>query len=699
MFFAAESLVQLRPSLPMRLQCVMTPLLLLSVSIFAQPTAAFVLQRRQQLHSPQLHSPLHRPLSPLRPTQAASSHYLPFDSSPRPPPSSPSTTATSLHALSKRRVAILDGAELCSIETYLAEEGSDDDGNSNAELPPRSGGMSVPRLGYLSVVAGTTTSAGVSAGGSGGQSTESNERRVVGVELPRGTQETATDNTISLGNNINLYPNSVATIPPGVSYDDAISTMIASLSGVHCAVPTLEEVGGAAASTAGEGEEKGDEGESNNGVFVGGKVVVLGGGEYATFVADAMACLGVDEVYLITNRGGGSRPKQLRSDKVKVMGPAVGSDEIGFAQSIGTFDSIVDTLSEEVPSVITELYNRHQCDRYVSTYSQSQKIIRDKGILFGRDVARKYVVDAVTKSLLMSSGSGGSGGSGSSNNSKSRSNCIIPPKGFGPNTVQKLLDGGVLYKAKQGGGGWNKNNEDVYVREWSLKDFWEYTSWPRDSDGGGDTRYGLPVLETDDVDVDDEYDMVYSMSKADDEGSSGGGGGGGYEDSLPTLRTRAGTGAGAPPNPYVLEVRGVEGLNSNIVAPGRHAVVFCSATWCRTCRSLKPKYTKIAREALSSSSSSGNSGGAVDDDDDDGDGGEEEKITYAEADTTGTMGKLLSNYLDVEAVPAFVLFRSGKVYGEPLSISRLPSKKLDLAVEMLISGKDFDRKALAELEQ
>ena len=77
----------------------------------------------------------------------------------------------------------------------------------------------------------------------------------------------------------------------------------------------------------------------------------------------------------------------------------------------------------------------------------------------------------------------------------------------------------------------------------------------------------------------------------------------------------------------------------------------------------------------------------------------DEELTYAEADTTGVNGKVLSKYLDVEAVPAFVLFRCGKMYGEPLSISRLPSKKLDLAVEMLVSGKEFDRKALEAIGQ
>ena len=345
------------------------------------------------------------------------------------------------------------------------------------------------------------------------------------------------------------------------------------------------------------------------------------------------------------------------------MPPCIGPDDTGFSEYIDTFDCLVDTLAEEPPSVITELSRQHNCERYVSTYSKSQQIIRDKGILFGRDAAKQYVVDAATNSLL-------------SGNASSTNINLVPPKGFGTQTVQKLLDAGVVYRPRDQ----KMTNKDVFVREWSLKDFWEFTSWPRDADGEGNTRYGLPVLDTED------FDLVYAMSLAEDEANAMAeeGSGSGDEESMPSLRRVAPSqlSRGAAYNPYVMDVNGVEGLNRQIVGPRKHAVVFCSASWCRTCRSLKPKYTKIAREAG----------------DDNGDDGKEE-ITFAEADTTGTQGKILSRYLDVEAVPAFVLFKSGKIYGEPLSISRLPSKKLNLAVELLLSGQEYDAEAIDALER
>ena len=355
---------------------------------------------------------------------------------------------------------------------------------------------------------------------------------------------------------------------------------------------------------------------------------------------------------------------------VKVLPPCIGSDDTGFSEYINTFDCLVDTLAEEPPSVITELSRQHNCERYVSTYSKSQQIIRDKGILFGRDVAKKYVVDAATNSLLIGDAS--------------RSVNLLPPKGFGSRTVQKLLDAGVVYRPRDQ----KMTNKDVFVREWSLKDFWEFTSWPRDADGEGNTRYGLPVLDTED------FDLVYAMSLAEDEANAAvaNGGDSGDEESVPTLRRVApDLPRGAADNPYVTDINGVEGLNRQIVGPRKHAVVFCSASWCRTCRSLKPKYTKIAREAMAEVEDGRKSTtGDIDILDN--------EITFAEADTTGTNGKILSRYLDVDAVPSFVLFKSGKLYGEPLSISRLPSKKLNLAVELLRSGQEYDAAAIEALD-
>ena len=84
---------------------------------------------------------------------------------------------------------------------------------------------------------------------------------------------------------------------------------------------------------------------------------------------------------------------------VKVMKPEVGNEEIAFSEWLGEFDALVDTLADEVPSIISELRRRNKCDRYVSTFSQSQKIIREKGLLFGRGDAKEYVMSTMTRSI------------------------------------------------------------------------------------------------------------------------------------------------------------------------------------------------------------------------------------------------------------------------------------------------------------
>ena len=108
---------------------------------------------------------------------------------------------------------------------------------------------------------------------------------------------------------------------------------------------------------------------------------------------------------------------------------------------------------------------RHGCDNYISTFTNSQSIIKDDGLIFGPGNAKNYILDAaqdVTKMLP------------------------CPPGDFGQ-TVQTLLQANVIYT----------NHEErvakqnrVLCRGWAISDFWELTSWPRDSSGGFDVRFG-----------------------------------------------------------------------------------------------------------------------------------------------------------------------------------------------------------------
>lgn len=182
---------------------------------------------------------------------------------------------TLLNAVSKRQVSVLDGAELYSVESFLAAE---ENGSNNDKPPPRSG---LARLGFLTVVAGT-----VADEGEGDNDAKFLGKRVVGVEIPAGaSSEDSKSSGISLGGGVNLHKDSVATIPDAISDADAIATMMASLSAVHCALPISENIGG-----------------SSDATIISGKAVVVGGGEYATFAADALATLGADVFQISTGK-------------------------------------------------------------------------------------------------------------------------------------------------------------------------------------------------------------------------------------------------------------------------------------------------------------------------------------------------------------------------------------------------------------
>lgn len=88
--------------------------------------------------------------------------------------------------------------------------------------------------------------------------------RVVGIQA-----EDTDDDTISLDDSTFLYKDSMATIPKQVKEQDAMTTLLASLVGVHCVLPAVEEIGG-----------------SDSDSFVSGKVVVMGGSDYACFAAE-----------------------------------------------------------------------------------------------------------------------------------------------------------------------------------------------------------------------------------------------------------------------------------------------------------------------------------------------------------------------------------------------------------------------------
>ena len=134
----------------------------------------------------------------------------------------------SLAAVSQSQVAALDGAEWISLQWHLMERNVISRGRFS-------------QVGSMTVVTGTN-----------------GKERVVGIQAPSQNEETTT--TIKLNEDTHIYKSSTATIPPSVSDQTAISTVLGALVGVHCVLPKLQHLGGSD-----------DEDDS----FVSGKVLFL----------------------------------------------------------------------------------------------------------------------------------------------------------------------------------------------------------------------------------------------------------------------------------------------------------------------------------------------------------------------------------------------------------------------------------------
>jgi hypothetical protein len=114
-----------------------------------------------------------------------------------------------------------------------------------------------------------------------GRGSEDNNCRVVAMQCMEDGDGNKDKNSI-------VYKDSIARIPDKVSDMDAISTYITSLSTIYCALPKIDNIGGAL-------------GES----ITTGKSVVLGSSDIACFAAEGLASLGID-VTIVNNKGSAS---------------------------------------------------------------------------------------------------------------------------------------------------------------------------------------------------------------------------------------------------------------------------------------------------------------------------------------------------------------------------------------------------------
>jgi len=422
-------------------------------------------------------------------------------------------------------------------------------------------------------------------------------------------------------------------------------------------------------------------------------VLILGGNERAVAAAQGLHALGV-KVTLVTPDG--RRPSTLRvqpsssssssssttSTLLQVLSPAVNREQDGMSENssnrkdddneeddssvisvcdyLGEFDAVLDTVGDESGSstCLRLLQNRHNCPTYVSTVSQAQRIVEQKGLVFGRGAAQQHV-DQVSKqySTVWSS------------------HAFEPPRYFGA-TVQALLEAGCTTSALV-------IAKNKLVRSWSLSEYWEGATWPRDA--GSNVRFGLPSLEADE-------DRAYRLSGRDDEDDEDDDAG--YQKPRKIVDGE---------NPHVMQLVGVKGVLEEIMNPQRDGLLFLSAPFCRTCRYLTPQYQRLARRETEKTAmimtSTTTTTTLATSETTSGASNMTREIFFAKADATGKVGKELGRRLNIDAVPTFILFKNGRRFGKPLTITRLPSKKLELAIEFLRQDLEWDDDALRELDE
>jgi Thioredoxin len=284
---------------------------------------------------------------------------------------------------------------------------------------------------------------------------------------------------------------------------------------------------------------------------------------------------------------------------------------------------------------------------YVSTMTYCQNLVAKEGIFGGPNKADDYAKRVGQPTFV-----------------KENPECepIFPWSNVGK-TVTNLLESGIIFPAR--------TRQKMYkssIRGWSLSDFWEQSTWPRDSSGSAQVRFGMPVVDDPDL---DNLRMIAAAPYQTATRRIRSGGLSAYE-SFDFSAVEEDV--DAPPKPvqdipFIQQVAGVYGIQTEIMDPKLDCILFLSAKFCKTCKLISPQYIRMAR--ISSEETQSN-------------------LVYAKVETSGKWGKEVGRYLGVDAVPNFILFRNGERFGTPLSVSKLPSKKIDQAIRLLESGAEWD---------
>jgi thiol-disulfide isomerase/thioredoxin len=293
----------------------------------------------------------------------------------------------------------------------------------------------------------------------------------------------------------------------------------------------------------------------------------------------------------------------------------------------------------------------------------------EEGILFARDPVLKYQKslendkELIALATNMSSSSSPSVDDSSESSSFYKNYQLLPaPRNFGL-TLDKLFQEKILYPTDRNENG-SHANKGLFVKGCSFPDYAEVEIWPQDTTDGAAVRFGFPGIK--ELTLETRMDAMMSTfdkrSKTKNVGDD--------DDGSDTNGTSGLVKKKKQSNPFVVDIESLGDISSEIRNEERDAVLFVSAPYCRLCRSIGPLYNRMARISKEELNSD---------------------LLFAKA-TTGTSKamKQLTFTLQIDSVPTFVLFRKGDRFGEPFGVTKLPSVKLDRAIECLKTGKEWD---------
>jgi thiol-disulfide isomerase/thioredoxin len=609
-----------------------------------------------------------------------------------------------LNAVTKKQTFILDGAELSHyIQRLAADHNINSDQNNDSESREAAAAVKVPdvaprslekrkRVASISFVTAVLDEQIVLQG----DKIIDKGAKIIGIEVPKDhSSSDSRATTITIDKDVQLYQDSIAIVPPSLKVSDAdiISTAATSLLGVHSSTKRK-------------------------------RAVIIGGGDYAIFLAKALVALNV-KTYLVTARpawslpspkdiAGSSSSSSSSKDLIEIMPPAVGSMSLGFAMAIGEFDVLIDTLGDEMgmgrartivsndgyaigQSSLQQWKELHGCSEYISTLTRSQQYVLGKGLLFARDSVIRYQREVESKSSTASP--------------KGVIPSVPPPRNFGA-TVQSLLNQNVVYPAGSNEVG-SQGKKSTFVRGWSLTDLTEMKSWPRASEGAG--RFGFPMIDlkarrirpvketkkdnapvAEKIAADDatKHDAVVAVASPTSELLTS-------SESMMETTTNATstkqikviTNKSTTKNPYVTTIHSASELNQNIVEARRNCILFLTASYCQKCKRLTPQFQRMARKSSESTDAASKT--------------KNNAVSFAHVDiSAGPKGKQLGKLLNVEKVPSVIIFRNGKQVeidaGEKSSIvvERGNLNRLEKVADALERGeKDLKLKDLMAVEE